>query len=124
MLQGARKGQTETRWAITTDVRLTAAQMRELAHLRWSIENQTFRALSDQVDSKHVWTRGRRAAETYETLMLVMSLAFTLVLGYRAHLDVQKLWETRRLRRVTLAYLGECWLLSLQDAASLFAADG
>jgi hypothetical protein len=41
-LKGPRKGKTETFWIITKDLTLSAAQMRELAHLRWSIENHAF----------------------------------------------------------------------------------
>lgn len=123
MLKGPRKGATETWWIVTTDVTLSAEQMRELAHRRWSIENDTFRALNGHMNSKHVWTRGASAAETFEALMLLMALAFTLVLAYHAGLDRERLWESHRLRRVTLAYLAEGWLLSLQGAAGLFSAD-
>lgn len=124
MLKGPRKGETETFWIITTEVTLTAQQMRELAHRRWSIENHAFRALKEHVDSKHLWVRGKQAAQAFETLMLVLLLSFTLVLAYHAHLDSAELWETRRLRRATVAYLGECWLLSLPSAAGLFSVDG
>lgn len=124
MLKGPRKGQPETFWIITTDVTLTAEQMRELAHLRWSIENHAFKALNEHVNSKHVWVRGEQAAQAFETLMLILFLSFTLVLAYHAHLDSDKLWKMRRLRRTTLGYLGECWLLSLRSAAGLFSVDG
>jgi hypothetical protein len=124
MLKGPRKGATETFWIVTTDVTLTAQQMRELAHLRWSIENHTFRALNAAVDSKHVWVRGQQAARAFEALMLILMLSFTLVLAYHAHLDSERLWEDRRLRRIPLAYLAECWLVTLQTAAGLFAPEG
>jgi hypothetical protein len=124
MLKGPRKGQLERFWIVTTDPTLTAEQMRELAHLRWSIENHTFRALNAAVDSKHVWTRGEHAAEAWEALMLTMSLTFTLVLAYHATLDPDVLWESRGLRYVTVGYLVECWVLSLPTAAGLFAPDG
>lgn len=124
MLKGERKGQTETHWIVTTDLTLSAAQMRELAHRRWSIENHTFRALNAHMNSKHVWTRGTQAKKTYETLLLLMLLAFTLTLAYHAHVDVDELWESRRLRRLTLAYAVECLLLSLRDAEGAFSAEG
>lgn len=124
MLKGPRKGHKERFWIITTDLTLTAEQMRELAHLRWSIENDAFRALNAAVNSKHVWTRGKHAAEVFEVLLLLMFLAFTLVLAYRAQLEEAALWESRRLRRVTVGYLAECWMVSLQTAAGLFAPAG
>jgi hypothetical protein len=123
-LGGPRKGKPETWWIITTDQTLTAEQMRELAHRRWSIENHTFRALNAHMNSKHVWTRGADAKATFEVLMLLMALAFTLVLAYQAQLDTEELWESLRLRRVTLGYLAECLLLSLPSAAGLFSPDG
>lgn len=123
-LKGPRKGKTETFWIITTDLTLSAAQMRELAHLRWSIENHAFRALNAAVNSKHVWARGKQAALTFEVLMLMMFLAFTLVLAYHAHLDREALWSALRLRRITLAYLVECWIVSLRTAAGAFSAGG
>jgi hypothetical protein len=124
MLKGPRKGQTESWWIVTTDETLRAEQMRELAHRRWSIENHTFRAMNDQMNTKHVWTRGQKAAETFEVLMLLMALAFTLVLAFHAHLDREDLWKRYRVRRVTLAYLAECWMLSLLEAAGLFSPEG
>lgn len=123
-LKGPRKGQPETWWIVTTDLTLSAPQMRELAHQRWSIENHTFRALNAHMNSKHVWTRGAGAAETFEALMLLMALAFTLVLAYHAHLDRAQVWESYRLRRVTLGYVAECLALSLQGAAGLFSPEG
>ena len=123
-LKGPRQGQTERFWIITTDLTLTAEQMRELAHLRWSIENHAFRALNAAVNSKHVWTRGKHAAEVFEALMLMMFLAFTLVLAYHAQLDTETLWKSRGLRAMTLAYLVECWVLSLPTAAGTFAPTG
>ena len=124
LLKGTRKGSIETFWIVTTDVTLTAEQMRELAHLRWSIENHGFRALNDQVNSKHKWARGQDAQERVETLMLILFTAFLLVLAYHAHVDKEALWEEYQLRQVTLGYLGECWMLTLQGAAGAFALDG
>lgn len=124
MLKGPRKGETERSWIITTDLTLTAEQMRELAHLRWSIENHVFRALNAAVNSKHVWTRGKHAAEVFEALMLVMFLAFTLVLAYRTQIQEAVLWESRGLRRITVGYLVECWVLSMPEAAGMFAPTG
>jgi hypothetical protein len=98
--------------------------MRELAHRRWSIENEGFRALSAAVDSKHVWTRGKNAAAIFPILMLLMFLAFTLTLAFHAHLDAKVLWETFRLKRVTLGHLVSCFLLSLPGAAGAFGPSG
>jgi hypothetical protein len=113
----------ETFWAITTDTTLSGLDMRELAHRRWTIENQGFRALNDAMNSKHVWTRGKNAEDTFETLMLMMILSFMLVVAYHGQLDQDGLWEKFHLRRLTLRQLAEEWLMSLSDAVAL-GADG
>jgi hypothetical protein len=114
----------EVFWIITTDLTLTAKDMRELAHRRWSIENHGFRALNGAMNSKHAWTRGQNAAETFEALMLMMLLSFMLVVSYHAQLDSQAIWNQLRLRGMTLRQLGDRWLMSLHDAAALWADAG
>lgn len=123
-LKGPHRNSCEDFWIITTDQSLTALQMRELAHLRWSIENDAFRALSAATDSKHRWTRGKNSAAIFEVLMLLMFLALTLSLAYHAELDQTRLWEMFRSRRSTLAHLVDCFILSLQAAAGSFAPGG
>ena len=121
MLRGPENGQEFTWWIVTTDLSLTAKQMRELAHRRWSIENDAFRAMNAHMNSKHIWARGKNAKKTNKVLMLLMALAFTLLLAYRASLDLAELWEHRRLRKVPLGYVAECLLLSLSTAAGAFS---
>jgi len=48
-LKGRLKGQTETFWVITTDQSLRAAELREMAHLRWRIENNANAASSEML---------------------------------------------------------------------------
>ena len=114
----------ETFWIITTDLNLSAEDMRELAHLRWWIENQGFRALNEAMNSKHVWTRGAKAAEVFEALMLMMLLSFMLVVTYHAEIDEEKLFRKCRVRRLTLKQLVEFWLMSIHEAQGLFALTG
>jgi hypothetical protein len=121
MFRGPEKGQVQTWWIVTTDLSLTAVQMRELAHRRWSIENDAFRAMNAHMNSKHIWARGKNAKKTNKVLMLLMALAFTLLLAYRASLDQKELWEDRRLRRVPVGYVAECLLMSLSAAAGAFS---
>jgi hypothetical protein len=102
-------------------VALAAEDMRELAQLRRSIENHGFRALNEAMNSKHVWTRGERAAEVFEALMLMMLLSFMLVVTYHAELDGEKLFRRWNLRRLTLKQLAEHWLMSIHEAEGLFA---
>jgi len=120
------KGQeeAETFWIITTDTTLSGQDMRELAHLRWTIENHGFRALNDAMNSKHVWTRGKNSDDIFEALMLMMILSFMRVVAYHAQVDPDALWEKFRLRRLTLRQLAEEWLMSLYDALPLWEDAG
>lgn len=113
------KGERETFWIVTTDLTLTAEDMRELAHLRWTIENHGFRALNDAMNSKHVWTRGKNSEEIFEALMLMMLLSFLLVVAFHGQVDPKALWEKLRLRRTTLRQLAEEWLMTLYDAVAI-----
>jgi hypothetical protein len=118
------KEDAETFWIITTDTTLSGQDMRELAHRRWTIENQGFRALNDAMNSKHVWTRGKNSEDTFEGLMLMMTLSFMLVVAYHAQVDKDALWEKFHLRRLTLKHLAQEWLISLYHAVPLWADAG
>lgn len=106
------------------DVGLSAEDMRELAHLRWSIENHGFRGLKEAMNSRHVWRRGARSAEVFEALMLMMLLAFMLVVAFEAELDEEKLFQKCPVRRLTLKQLTEYWMMSIHQAEGLFALTG
>lgn len=116
--------EAETFWIVTTDTTLSGPDMRELAHRRWEIENNGFRALNDAMNSKHVWTRGKNSEDIFEALMLMMILSFMLVVAYHAQVDQDALWEKFRLRRLTLRQLAEEWLMSLHEATALWADAG
>lgn len=118
------EAERETFWIVTTDLTLSAEDMRELAHLRWSIENHGFRALNEAMNSKHVWTRGAKAAEVFEALMLMMLLSFMLVVAFHAELEQEKLFRKCRIRRLTLKQLAQYWLMSIHEAGGLFALAG
>ena len=76
------------------------------------------------MNSKHVWTRGKNADQTFEALMLLMLLSFLLVTAFNAQLDPEALWKSYRVRRLTLRQLVEGWLMSLHQAAGLLAEAG
>ena len=114
----------ETFWIVTTDTSLTANDMRELAHRRWTIENHGFRALNDAMNSKHVWTRGEHAEQTFEALMLIMLLSFMMVVSYQAQLEPEKIWRQWRLRKLTFAWLADQWRMTLHNTSPLWADAG
>ena len=115
---------SETFWVVSTNESFKAIDLRELAHQRWSVENLGFKMLSDQMNSKHVWTRGKKSRQTIEVLMLLMFVAFTMVKAFEAALDERDLWMTWRLRKLTLEFLVRIWESTLTEASPLFEASG
>jgi len=65
-------------WVITTDQSLSGPQMRQLAHMRWQIENNVFKRLNELVGSKRGWIRNAQV----KAVLLVLWLIGLLVFGY------------------------------------------
>jgi len=65
-------------WVITTDQSLSALEMRELAHMRWQIENNVFKRLNELVGSKRGWIRNGQL----KAVLLVLWLVGLLLFGY------------------------------------------
>ena len=86
---------------ITTREDLTAEEIRELAHRRWTVENQGFKALNAQCGSKHTWANDPQA---FEAQMLMRLVGFNLLQVYKhERQDVQ----------VPEEYKGVQWTLKL-----------
>ena len=60
-----KKGREEVTefWVFTTDESLSAEDMREIGHIRWHIENRTFRQLNHLVRGKHRMTKDAHVRE-------------------------------------------------------------
>ena len=69
-------------WVVTTDEQLSAEDMRQLAHLRWSIENRTFRRLNHLVQSKRRLTKDPHAREALLGLWFIGLNLFGLFLAW------------------------------------------
>lgn len=114
-------------WVITTDEDLTAEEMRELGHLRWTIENLGFRSLNAHLGSKRTWTRGKCKKETFPVLLLLMFLAFNLASEFEAGVDAEDIRKEfgqspqSAVHAVTLRLVVEWILASLGTAEPLVA---
>jgi hypothetical protein len=102
-LKGPRAGQTEEFWVLTTDATLTAAELREVAHARWGIENLDFKATNAQVGSKLGYVRDARVKET---LLLLWSWGLTLLGAWQRWLEGQPAWRQWPVRKTK-------WLVGL-----------
>jgi len=69
-------------WVISTDEQLSAQEMRELAHLRWNIENRTFRRLNHLVKSKRRLTKHSHVREALLGLWFIGLNLFGLLLAW------------------------------------------
>jgi hypothetical protein len=70
-LKGPRQGQTVRFWVISQDQTLGAETLRTLAHARWFIENNGFKAFNEQCHSKHVFSRHPATAFTLSRLQMI-----------------------------------------------------
>jgi len=102
-LKGKRAGQTEEFWVLTTDATLRAAELREVAHARWAIENLGFKATNAQVGSKLGYIRNARVKEM---LLLLWSWGLALLGAWQWWLSQQPAWQQWRVRKTK-------WLIGL-----------
>jgi len=102
-LKGKRAGQTEEFWVLTTDATLRAAEMRDVAHARWAIENLGFKATNAQVGSKLGYIRNARVKEM---LLLLWSWGLALLGAWQWWLSQQPAWQQWRVRKTK-------WLIGL-----------
>ena len=64
-------------WVLSTDESLSGLQMRAGGHIRWTIENNGFKALDEQTNCDHVYTH---EAHTFLALMLMIFMGWDLFL--------------------------------------------
>lgn len=83
-LKGKYAGQTFTFWVVTTDESLTGEEMREMAHNRWTIENNAFKELSAQAGSKDGYIKNSHAKEA---LLRMWFMGLALLKAFRLHLN-------------------------------------
>lgn len=101
-LKGKHAGQTEEFWVLTTDATLRAAELREVAHARWAIENLGFKATNAQVGSKLGYIRNPRVKETR---LLLWSWGLALLGAWQWWLSQQPAWRQWGVRK-TKALIG------------------
>jgi hypothetical protein len=81
---GPYKGQSETYWVFTTDSTLSARGLRQLAHHRWSIENNQFKELNALVGSKSAYIQSQ---STKHTVLVWQMIGWALFQSFRLHCE-------------------------------------
>jgi hypothetical protein len=94
-LKGPSQGQTLEFWVISQDQELDALSLRELAHLRWFIENNGFKALNEQAHTKHVF-RHKSAGALNISLLQMMGRTWLELYRHRLRTlkeQMKHLWD-------------------------------
>lgn len=118
--KGKFAGQTHRFWVISQDQNLSAVSLRQLAHSRWFIENNGFKALNEQVHSKHLYSHDSHTAWVISLLQLIGSM---LIRAYYGSLSVMKqslawLWDHDRFpMRLLRKCLWSFWNLAGEDTS-------
>lgn len=111
-LKGKSAGQTFEFWVLTTDESLGAAEMRELAHARWAIENNGFKRTNAAVGSKRAYLKDAAAKEA---LLLLWGIGLALQAAFGLWLETQAAWRDWGVKK-TGRLLSQCILWSaLED---------
>ena len=92
-------------WVLCTDESLNGEQLRELAHIRWRIENNGFKQLNAQTNCDHVYTHD---GHCFEALMLLTFIFWNLLLLFNLE-DIRSEYSGVKW---TLDFLSELLLLS------------
>ena len=95
-LKGKYKGQTFEFWVITTDESLAAAELREIAHLRWRIETNAFKELNEQMGSKRAYIKDAHAKQA---LMLLGFLGMMMLQSFALFLETLEEWRLLTVRK-------------------------
>ena len=110
-LKGQYVGQTFEFWVLTTDESLGAAELRELAHARWAIENNGFKYLNAAVGSKQAYLKDAAAKEA---LLLLWGIGLALREAFRLWLETQAAWRDWGVKK-TARLLSQCILWSAME---------
>ena len=82
-----KKKRQESFSVITTMLELKALDMRELGHRRWSIENNGFKELNEQCNTKRIFSHQETAQCA---VILILFIAFNLFNLFTAEIDYER----------------------------------
>lgn len=95
-IKGPRAGETSSFWVMTTDESLTASELREIAHHRWTIENNQFKELNELTAGKRKYIKNPKAKEA---LAMMGLLGLILLKAFRVHLESLKAWSDWKVKK-------------------------
>ena len=83
-----KEGRTECFWVFCQNLAIEPRKLRQLAHARWFIENNVFRAFNMLASSKHQFSRTPQIGARFTHLQ---ALAFMALAAYRCWLEARSL---------------------------------
>jgi hypothetical protein len=92
-------------WVLSSDEGLSDFQMRELAHIRWHIENNGFKQLNEQTNCDHVYTHD---VCSFCSLMLMLFIGWDLFVLF----DLEGIKNEYKYVKWTLGFLSELLLMN------------
>lgn len=102
-------------YVLTTATGLTGEDLRELAHLRWEIENNIFKRLNHLIGSKRSWSRNPKVMET---LLRIWMIGLTLLGAYLFERGWKKFKETWQTMKSTWRTVTRFMVRSLHQLAT------
>ena len=99
-------------YVLTTATGLTGEDLRELAHLRWEIENNIFKRLNHLIGSKRTWSH---KPKVMETLLRIWMIGLTLLGAYLFERGWKTFKETWRTMKSTWLRVTRLMLRSLHQ---------
>ena len=114
--QEIRTGKMQDFFVITTMQDLSPDEMRSLAHGRWQVENNGFKALNHLVHTKHLYAHEQKAQEA---IVLILMMAANLLQLFDLHITDQALIEAlgkvKRTKRLMQQLIRQSLLIPLPD---------
>ncbi len=89
-------------YVITNQFGLKMKDVRELAKLRWNIENNGFRQLSMYANTKHIYSKRWKATEN---LMLIIFLSYNLMSLFKYLTEKQSNWWEEEYGKMKMTFL-------------------
>lgn len=83
-------------YVLTTATGLTGEDLRELAHLRWEIENNIFKRLNHLVGSKRVWSQKPKVMEMFLRAWMIGLTLLGAYLFEQGWNQFQQTWEAMK----------------------------
>jgi hypothetical protein len=96
----SKKEKSDEFYVITNDLTLNPDELQYAAHLRWRIENNGFKSLNRQFNTK---TRSISNETCFNNLLWIIIIAYNLYNLFLMTLDLKEIFKTEKITRISIA---------------------